>query len=702
MRTALVGVIFSCWILTASAQGVLQVVDAPVDQPLNDSLRVVQMIEQAQKVQQAGDIQRAALLFHQAFSATDSLHNPYLSYKIAATFSNHLLERERADSALLVLQRSLEKVREPKHLNRLYDLMGTAHRFKGNFQEALNSYDHALSLLDSTKYPRRHIVTKQNMAVVYESTGNPGRALKNYLQGIKYAEVARDSMFLSTVLNNMGELYNQIEEPENATYYLERSLDISERIHYRTGSFRAISNLANTKSQLQDFEGALGLYQEALELHKEVRFNSPPFRILHNLGLLYLSMENYDQAEEHFRESLQYSEDLGIPQGQFYNNQGLANVAEQRNQLRRAIAYHHKALEVANHLGLAIQQQRTLEKLYGLNKKIGDISQALFYHEKFKSTSDSLRELEADQRLAKTETMLDLRKQEEVNKLLQEKHQVQEARISTQNWLIGSGILILLLVLSMLGLLFRSKRDKQQINEELEVQRNQLQQMNKVKDKILAIIAHDLRSPMSAMQGMLYLLREDELSREEIRTMSVQMDLSLSQNISMMDNLLIWAKEQMSGLAVNIQNVPGWEVVEEILGNYEFKARQKGVTLVNNVPEGLQVQADFNLLKLILRNLISNSIKYTREGDVITVSTREAGGKVSFEVNDTGIGIPEEDQRELFTLYGRSRQGTLSEKGNGLGLHLCKEFVEKQDGEISVASKEGEGTTFSFTLPYAS
>jgi signal transduction histidine kinase len=408
------------------------------------------------------------------------------------------------------------------------------------------------------------------------------------------------------------------------------------------------------------------------------------------------------KAEEKFNESLKYSRELGIPQGLYYSYTGLGNVAEQRGNWTGALEYYQRSLEVAENLGAAPFRQQVTQKLYQIYKEQNDFERALNYYEAYKFISDSLRRISNEQALAETESNLNLIREEEINRLLREKQQQQEARIAAQNWLIAAGVAIIVVILISLFLLYRSNAENKRINKELAAQRNQLEELNKVKDKILAIIAHDLRSPLASMQSMLYLIREDDLSREEIKSMTAELEVSLNQNLSMMDNLLAWAQEQMSGLALDIETINAHQVAEEVLSNYEFQADHKGITLNNEVSPDLKVKADFNLLKLILRNLVSNSIKFSREGDHITVRTREESGKIVFEVADTGIGIPEDKQEKLFSVESGSRSGTQNEQGSGLGLRLCKEFVEKQHGEIHLESQEGKGTTFFITFPEAS
>ncbi|MDZ7659611.1 HAMP domain-containing sensor histidine kinase [Fodinibius sp.] len=332
------------------------------------------------------------------------------------------------------------------------------------------------------------------------------------------------------------------------------------------------------------------------------------------------------------------------------------------------------------------------EKLYEAYKKEGDFEEALKYHEMAKQVSDSLTEAQQNEQLALAETELGLRQQQKINQLLQERQQQQEARITTQNWLIGMSVFVIIVILISTVVLYRSNRERQRINRELE-------ELNKVKNKMMAIIAHDLRSPMTSMQGIFYLLKDEDLQMEEIREIASNLEVTVQQNINMMDNLLSWANSQMRGLEIDVESVSAFDIVEEIFENCSFQAEHKSLKLVNNVDPKLTVKADVNLFKLIIRNLVNNAIKFSHEGDTVTVSAEEVSEEVVFKVKDTGIGIPKDQQDSIFSFQGHSRSGTNNENGSGLGLQLCKEFVEKQNGTIDLESTEGEGSTFYVSLP---
>lgn len=694
-----IAVFLGCLLWGVQANGQVQQQEDNVISADSDSALIRSYLDEASGNRNAGNIREAREYLRKAMKMADSLADPLQLQAVEMQMGDYYLVTNNFDSAEVVLERASERMANSDIQLQVLNLLGTAYRYQSRYEEALRTYNDALTLVDSLEQPDRFAAINTNKAVVHENLGNFSEAISLYHKGIEFAEVAGDTMFLATALNNLGEAYNDRLDFEEAKRYLEESMDISQAAGLKNNMLRIYTNLGNTERSLGNYEEARQLYQQGLSLHGEIRPDTPPLQLIHNMGRLSLEMNELDEAEEAFRESMDYSEKMGIPDGLFHNLMGLASVAEKRGDIERASDYFQQAFSTGEEIGSAPFRADAAEKLYELHKTEDNFEQALQYLELHKTISDSLNEVQQSQQLATAETELGLRRQQQINQLLEDRQRQQEARITTQNWLIAAFAVIIGIILLSLYLLYRANAERKRINAELKKQHNELEELNRVKDKMLAILAHDLRSPIASMKGMLYLMREDELSLREIQEMAAELEVSVNENISMMDNLLAWARDQMSGLSLNIEPVNPSHVVESVIENYEFQARHKGISLHNNVPPDLKVKADFNLLKLILRNLLSNSIKFSERGDSITVTTREKDDNIIFEVEDTGIGIPEEKQGELFSVKGESRPGTQNEKGTGLGLQLCKEFVEKQDGKISLESSMGEGTTFIFTLP---
>lgn len=701
MRSSLLGVLLFCTLLPVYGQQSQDIssLRTQLDNASTDSARVALMGELAIQLKDQGEIAEARQLLGKARKKARSLSSVHLIERLALDFADFYLSTDRPDSAIHVLERHLEQYPQGERTVNVLNLLATAYQFMANYDKSISLYQQAKTLVDSTDEPRTYNTININMAGIFKNQGNFGSALKYYQRGLEFAEADQDSITLATMLNNLGDTYNAQSNYEQGKYYLQKSVDVCKAVGYKIGLLRSYNNLANAEKGLGNLDKAQQIYNDALDLHQQLKPDSPPFRLTYNLGDLQLKNGQLAAAERSFQQSLEYSRQMSIPQGLYYNNTGLGLVAEQRNNLESSIAYFEEAAAIAQKLNMATSRRDATEKLYQLYKKKGDFKAAMEKLETNKTISDSLQEVATEKKLAETESQLKLRREQEVNQLLRERQQQQEARITAQYWLIVSGITVIIIILGSMYLLYRSSKQRKKMNRELEERRQELEELNDVKDKILAIISHDLRSPLASMKGLLYLLREDELSKNELNEMTAELEVSLNQNLSMMDNMLAWARQQMSGMAIDIGVVNAHEVSAEVVENFELQADHKNLSLINKVPKDLRVKADYNLLKLILRNLISNAIKFSEEGDRIIISTSRQDDEIVFEVADEGIGIPPATKQELFSFNQGSRLGTKNERGSGLGLQLCKEFVEKQHGEISMQSTVGEGSSFFFTLP---
>ncbi|MCC8410056.1 HAMP domain-containing histidine kinase [Mucilaginibacter sp. UR6-1] len=233
---------------------------------------------------------------------------------------------------------------------------------------------------------------------------------------------------------------------------------------------------------------------------------------------------------------------------------------------------------------------------------------------------------------------------------------------------------------------------------QVEHKADELEQANITKNKLFSILAHDLRAPLSSIQNYLEIL--SELKLDESERMSIKKELlNTTQNTQkMLSNLLMWTKSQMEGVTVNLATVKLSDVLQTTLQIQKNEAQHKGITLVNNLQDDALVVADPDMLQLIVRNLVNNAIKFSKTGGEIEVRSAYEDGECCISIIDKGIGIPAEQQAEVFSIRGRSTYGTRNEKGVGLGLLLCKEFAELQGGKIWFSSEPGKGTTFCLGL----
>lgn len=235
-------------------------------------------------------------------------------------------------------------------------------------------------------------------------------------------------------------------------------------------------------------------------------------------------------------------------------------------------------------------------------------------------------------------------------------------------------------------------------NSKLSVVAGELSEANKTKDKLFSIISHDLRSPLANLQGILKLMHSGDVSEAEFRTLLAELSNQAVLTNELLENLLSWSRSNMKGAVLKPEVFSISEMAESIIQLQRSNAHAKRITISNNLKAEHLVNADREMIALILRNLISNAIKFSKEDGLVELSSKSENGVVIINVRDSGQGIPEDKIALLFTDINYTTPGTTGEKGTGLGLILCKEFVEANGGKISVESKANEGSVFSFTL----
>jgi len=244
-----------------------------------------------------------------------------------------------------------------------------------------------------------------------------------------------------------------------------------------------------------------------------------------------------------------------------------------------------------------------------------------------------------------------------------------------------------------------------QEKEEIEKKRKELEELNATKDKFFSIIAHDLKNPFNTVIGLseLLLYRYDSYDEDKIKEFIGQINKFSSNAYNLLDNLLQWARSQTGRIKVNKSQINLYKLVDENFYLLQDKADEKSIQLVNDVDGYLICWADKNMINTVIRNLISNALKFTQEKGYIKVTSENSGDdQVKISVVDNGTGMDKDEISKLFKITTNfSKEGTNSETGTGLGLILCQEFIEKNDGKIWVESEKGKGSSFNFTIPLA-
>ncbi|HTD42192.1 MAG TPA: HAMP domain-containing sensor histidine kinase, partial [Mucilaginibacter sp.] len=243
------------------------------------------------------------------------------------------------------------------------------------------------------------------------------------------------------------------------------------------------------------------------------------------------------------------------------------------------------------------------------------------------------------------------------------------------------------------------RKDIESQHQYILAQNEQLEYLNSEKNKLMSIIAHDLRGPLSNIQNYLELVSEYGLDKEEREVVESDLLRVTQSTLNMLSKLLIWSKSQMDGVVVKLSDLNLNETLKNTLEMERIMAMKKEIGLTYEIDPAISVVADSDMLQLVVRNLVSNAIKFTPAGGRVDVSTKCINNECRISIADNGRGIPYEQQADMFSLKARPTFGTANEKGVGLGLILCKEFTDQQGGRIGFESIPGHGSTFFVFMP---
>jgi signal transduction histidine kinase len=239
-------------------------------------------------------------------------------------------------------------------------------------------------------------------------------------------------------------------------------------------------------------------------------------------------------------------------------------------------------------------------------------------------------------------------------------------------------------------------------NQQLQASEENLKQLNATKDKFFSIISHDLKNPFTSLLSISELMATDykNLDEDEKEHGIKGVHDSATRIYNLLENLLTWARSQTGKITYNPACFDIKEVVDDNMMLHKEQAAKKHLSLEYSGTASILAHGDAAMISTVIRNLLSNAIKFTPDGRTIRIMVEEIEGKWKISIKDQGVGISKENQGKIFQIEKKYKtEGTSGEKGTGLGLLICKEFVEKNGGTLVVESKEGEGSTFSFTVP---
>lgn len=639
----------------------------------------------------SGDLTEAKVLIDESIGLADIIRDDEGKAYAYSNLGSYYLTLGTSDSVVVYLEEIYRELLHTDSSIRLGNILATAYRNLNQFEKALNLYHELLAQSEEQNDKMMQAAIMQNIASVNSSLDDIPSAIDHYLTSLDLSEELGDTVTVSTISGNIGLMMMDQEKYELAFQYLNRSLELAHEINHVNSILRGHNNFGIYYRNTKEYDLAIQSYTEAIELAEEIGNIFTPIQSRFNLGNIYLDLEDYDQALALYEESINLSKDYGIEPGIFYNTFAIGDMYYQTGEPAKAVEYLEDSLPLAIQMNELELIQEVRSKLITVYEELGDFEVAFSYLKKHSEVNDSIKNRERAEALARLETQLNLRT-ERANRELAE-----AALISQKNTSYISITLLFVIVMALAGL-FMFTRKQKKVNHLLQVRTSDLDRVNTEKDKLLSILAHDLRAPLSNLQGVVYLIRDGILQNQDLDALMKQIEYQLNQGITTLSNYLQWAQNQKDGIQPQLRKIELNEIIREVTDEKKLSIENKKIDLDLSIHKNTCVTADPDLLKVIVRNLLSNAIKFVDDGGSISVTAEENSGRVQLSVKDNGVGIVEEKQATIFNPFQYSSRGTIGEVGTGLGLSICKDFTELQGGKIELHSETGKGSIFTITL----
>jgi signal transduction histidine kinase len=586
-----------------------------------------------------------------------------------------------------------KKINDPKGLASCYGSLGFCYT-SINVNKALFYTKKALKIREKIKFIKGIATSLNVMGVINYYKGEYLSSIDYHLKALKIRQELGNDNNLAVSYNNISLVYLALEDYKTALQYLNKGLVLREKTKNQNGIAIIKGNIGEVFSRMGKYDTALKYLNDALKINKEIGSRKSEGAIYLTLAKVYMQISNIEKAFKDYNLALELYSSMGDKHGIAVAEDGIAAIYQQEKKTELAIKHALSAFTFADSINSLDNIASAANILQAEYYKQGNIKKAFHYLTIFKNVSDSLKITDKIKKLAKTE----------FDYKIHEIKEKQNAEITKQQIFIKWLTITLLLGVIIIALIIFGYVNKRKINKQLNKLNYKLKELNATKDRFFSIVAHDLRGPFHSLLAFSDALSNDidELSTEEIKSFNTDINKSLKKQFALLNNLLDWARLQNENYKLKFEDVDLYDIINEIMDTLSFTAEQKEIKLINDVSKNIIVNADKNMLQLVLRNLISNSIKFSNVQGIIKVTSLYKEGHVEIKVSDKGVGIPSEDLDKIFRIdVHYTTQGTFNEKGTGLGLILCKEIIEKHGGEISISSELGKGTDISFTLKTA-
>lgn len=659
---------------------------------------------------------------------------------------------------------------------RAYYLIANVNQTLGQNKEAIKYYFQAWKIAQSINHIEFNLQITKAINYSYEYLGDFENALKYCQYNMKYAEISKDKKYLAEAYSNLGICFDNIADYQKALDFHYKALKYYKNTKNKSGILLTLNNIGVVFIKIKDYQDALKIFFEALNLKRianyeakqgiknsynlssmagvfgniaiaytemkntemAILYNDSSLQAMrldknlagiasvqNNIASLYIEAKKYGKAKILIDSSYLISTNIEDSYGQMTALISRIKLYSAQNNYQAAIEEGNKAYQIARSNNFVEDIPAISDLLFRAYEKVNDSKNALKFHKIFKSSSDSLFNMDKSKTMGALKAKYEYDKEKE-HLIEQQNHKSQIAKDQIENQrriIIGICVALVVFVLLLIlilrannkiknvaDLLQKSNQTLEKQNEEisnqnLEINRQniELEKLNDLKDKFVSLISHDLRSPFAGFIGLTDVMVQyaEDCTKEELVKNISRINVSSKNLFKLLENLLELsiANRGLNNLDAKIELID--KIIEENIEWQAFNAEKKNISIVKDFASNIEVCCDIKLINSVVRNLLSNAIKFTyKNGEIKIGITNQDNDMILVSVSDNGVGMNEIQRNNLFRLDKKvSSPGTEGEASTGLGLLICKEYVEKHKCKLWFESIEGQGTTFYFTLP---
>lgn len=613
---------------------------------------------------------------------------------------------------------------------RLLNLYSSAHKELRNDTVSLSSYYNEIWLKNDTATIQKTAINLNEMGDYYLKIGNLNRALFYYQKYLSWVQRGNDSVLIADAYHHIGTVYQNLTAPEKALEFYFKAYEIKKRNSDKNDLAKSITNIGAIYLIQQVYDSAIIYMNEANIIFKEANNLIDLSKTLSNLGIAYDQQKNFEKAVECYNESYKIALELHNSNEMAISLLNIGGLHYTQGNTETALAYFQKAEHYANETRNIILKSRLKFGLSVLLEKLGYPEKALSALRAHLVLQDSIFSENTTKQIAEMGAKYELeRKNQEISNLNKDA-EIKELKLTqkqSQTRFLLTILIAILVTLTLIIYLFTQRgklnsklkehnqiiqeqneelsiinEELKTINDQLIFSEERLQKSNKTKQKLLSIIAHDIRNPLLAAKSFVQVLRQNSrtFSTSDIEKHAGLLETSILTIGELLNNLLFWGKTQQKETKIFTEQLSLNELITNNIRLVHYWTIQKELEINFTTNQEITVTTDRNIIDLILRNLISNAIKFSYPNNNITINLSAIKKEfVDISITDSGMGMDKETLDNLFTDSNKTSLGTQNEKGTGLGLQLCHSFIKQINGEITVQSELNKGTTFKILLP---